>query len=136
MTMESPRGGGSVPQTIGRYQVLGRIGRGAMGIVFKAHDTVMERTVAIKVMMADVEDDPESSARFYREARSAGQLAHQNIITVFDMGEDDGRPYIVMELLAGQTLASFLKGPEPVTLEQKLDVMTQVCEGLQVAHAH
>jgi hypothetical protein len=133
--MDAPRAG-NLPQTIGRYQILGRIGRGAMGVVYRAHDTVMERPVAIKVMMADLEDDPEGSARFYREARSAGQLAHRNIITVFDMGEDDGRPYIVMELLAGQTLAAFLKRPEPLLVEQKLDLMVQVCEGLQVAHAH
>ena len=111
---------------IGRYQILSRIGRGAMGVVYSAHDTVMERPVAIKVMMADLEDDPEGSARFYREARSAGQLAHRNIITVFDMGEDDGRPYIVMELLAGQTLGNFLKRPEPLAVEQKLDLMVQV----------
>ena len=134
--MDAPRPASGLPQTIGRYQILGRIGRGAMGVVYRAHDTVMERPVAIKVMMADLEDDPEGSARFYREARSAGQLAHRNIITVFDMGEDDGRPYIVMELLAGQTLAGFLKRPEPLLIEQKLDLMVQVCEGLQVAHAH
>ena len=66
------------------------------------HDSLMERSVAIKVMMTDIEDDPETSARFYREARSAGQLVHPNIITIFDMGEDDGRPFIVMELLEGR----------------------------------
>jgi tetratricopeptide (TPR) repeat protein len=134
--MDSPRPAGGLPQTIGRYQILGRIGRGSMGVVYSAHDTVMDRAVAIKVMMADLEDDPEGSVRFYREARSAGQLAHRNIITVFDMGEDDGRPYIVMELLAGHTLGNYLKRPDPLPLEQKLDLMVQVCEGLQVAHDH
>lgn len=134
--MESTRAAGNLPQTIGRYQILGRIGRGSMGVVYSAHDTVMDRAVAIKVMMADLEDDPEGSARFYREARSAGQLAHRNIITVYDMGEEDGRPYIVMELLAGHTLGNYLKRPEPLNLEQKLDLMVQICEGLQVAHAH
>ena len=83
-----------------------------MGVVYSAHDSVMGRTVAIKVMMTDFEDDPETSARFYREARAAGQLAHPNIITIFDMGEDDGRPFIVMELLEGETLHEYLERPE------------------------
>ena len=76
----------SLPAAIGRYRILGRLGKGAMVVVYSAHDSLMERSVAIKVMMTDLEDDPETSARFYREARSAGQLAHPNIITIFDMG--------------------------------------------------
>ena len=107
-----------------------------MAVVYSAHDDVMGRPVAIKVMMADFEEDPETSARFYREARAAGQLVHRNIITIFDMGEEDGRPYIVMELLEGRTLSEYLKGPEASDVERNLDLMIQVCEGLQVAHLH
>src|SRR5688572_9931402 len=100
------------PQKIGRYRIVGRLGKGAMGVVYSAHDDIMARPVAIKVMMADFEEDPETSARFYREARAAGQLVHRNIITIFDMGEENGRPYIVMELLEGRTLGEYLKRPE------------------------
>ncbi len=72
-------------------------------------------------MMTDLEDDPETSTRFYREARAAGQLVHPNIITIFDMGEDDGRPFIVMELLAGQTLNKYMERPEAADIETKID---------------
>ena len=78
----------TLPQTIGRYKIVGRLGKGAMGVVYSARDEMMERPVAIKVMMADLEEDPETSARFYREARAAGQLAHRNVITIYDMGEE------------------------------------------------
>jgi serine/threonine-protein kinase len=105
-----------------------------MGVVFSAYDDVMERSVAIKMMMADVQDDPETSARFFREAHAAGQLVHRNIITIFDLGDEDGRPYIVMELLEGQMLGDYLKRPEGVQLEDKLSLMLQICDGLRLAH--
>jgi hypothetical protein len=126
----------NLPRTIGRYDITGRIGKGAMGVVYAAHDTMMERTVAIKVMMTDLEDDPETSARFYREARSAGQLIHPNIITIFDMGQDDGRPFIVMEYLDAETLNKYLARPDAQQVETKIDLMLQICDGLQAAHAH
>ena len=97
--------------------------------------SLMERSVAIKVMMTDLEDDPETSARFYREARAAGQLAHPNIITIFDMGEDNGRPFIVMELLEGETLNKYLERPEAADVESKMDLMLQICKGLHAAHS-
>jgi eukaryotic-like serine/threonine-protein kinase len=106
-----------------------------MGVVYSAHDSLMERAVAIKVMMTDLEDDPETSARFYREARSAGQLAHPNIITIYDMGEDNGRPFIVMELLEGETLNKYLERPEAGDVESKMDLMLQICKGLHAAHS-
>jgi serine/threonine-protein kinase len=125
-----------LPRTIGRYDITGRLGKGAMGVVYCAHDKMMERSVAIKVMMTDLEDDPETSSRFYREARSAGQLVHPNIITIFDMGQEDGRPYIVMEYLEGETLNKYLARPEAADLEVKIDLMIQICQGLQAAHSH
>ena len=129
-----PRTRRQLPEKIGRYRVVGRIGKGAMGIVYSAYDDVMERSVAIKVMMADVQDDPETSTRFFREAHAAGQLLHRNIITIFDLGDDDGRPYIVMELLDGQILSDYLKRPEGLELEDKVALMLQVCDGLRLAH--
>ncbi len=125
-----------LPKAIGRYRIVRRLGRGAMGVVYSAQDDVMERPVAVKVMMTDLEGDPETSARFYREARAAGQLVHRNIITIFDMGEDDGRPFIVMELLQGHMLGDYLQRPGGVGLEQKVDLMIEICEGLSVAHNH
>ena len=125
----------TLPRTIGRYEITGRLGKGAMGVVYSARDNMMERTVAIKVMMTDLEDDPETSARFYREARSAGQLVHPNIVTIFDMGQENGRPFIVMELLEGETLNKYLLRPEAAAIETKLELMIQICEGLRAAHA-
>jgi tetratricopeptide (TPR) repeat protein/predicted Ser/Thr protein kinase len=131
-TVAAPR----LPRSIGRYQITGRLGKGAMGVVYSAHDAMMERTVAIKVMMADLEDDPETSSRFYREARSAGQLVHPNIITIFDMGQENGRPYIVMEFLDGETLNKYLARPETADVEIKIELMIQICQGLHAAHSH
>jgi serine/threonine protein kinase len=120
---------------LGRYRTVARIGKGAMGTVYAADDDMMERQVAIKVMMADIEADPEARTRFYREAKIAGQLMHRNIVTVFDLGAEDGRPFIVMELLKGLTLTEFLSRPEYARLDTRLDLMIQLCEGLAVAHA-
>jgi len=125
-----------LPPSIGRYRIVDRLGKGAMGVVYSAHDSLMERSVAIKVMMTDLEDDPETSTRFYREARAAGQLVHPNIITIFDMGEDDGRPFIVMELVHGWTLNKYLERPEGTDIEKKIDLMLQICAGLHAAHTH
>ena len=136
METERPASPRSLPRNIGRYRIVGRLGKGAMGVVYSAHDSLMERSVAIKVMMTDLEEDPETSARFYREARSAGQLVHPNIITIFDMGEDDGRPFIVMELLEGETLNKYLQRPEAADIEGKIDLMIQICDGLYAAHTH
>ncbi len=121
-------------ERIGRYQLIERIGRGAMGSVYRAHDDAMGRDVALKVLMADLEDDPEVRTRFHREAEAAASLSHPNIITIFDVGEDGDRFYIVMELLSGATLKDFLNQPDSARLEFKLDLMIQACAGLRAAH--
>ena len=86
--------------------------------------------------MTDLEGDSETRERFYREAKIAGQLQHRNLISVYDMGEDEGRLFMVMELLKGDTLNDYLKRAQPLTLETCLDMMGQMCEGLAVAHVH
>jgi hypothetical protein len=106
-----------------------------MGVVYAAHDEDMGRPVAIKVLMGDLEHDPESRARFYREAQAAAGLLHPNIITIYDAGEDQGRSFIAMQLLEGWPLAAWVKRPESAPLERKLDLMVQVCDGLAAAHA-
>ncbi|MGH9144882.1 MAG: serine/threonine-protein kinase [Vicinamibacterales bacterium] len=123
----------SLPERIGRYQVIERIGRGAMGVVYRAHDNAMGRDVALKVLTADLEDDPDIRTRFHREAEAAARLSHPNIITIFDVGEDVDRFFIVMELLRGATLREFLKQSE-ATLPRKLEMMSQLCAGLGSAH--
>ena len=131
IVVEGPRPGR--PERIGRYRVLDRIGRGGMGVVYSAHDEVMERDVAVKVMMADPDIEPEVRARFLREAQVSARLAHRNIVTIFDIGEDNGRLFIVMELLRGFTLAQTLK-QRGIALEEKVDLTLEVCEGLGFAN--
>ena len=125
----------ALPPFIGRYRVVSQIGKGAMGIVYAADDETLGRRVAVKVMMGDLEEEAEMRGRFFREAKITGQLAHRNIVTVFDLGEDDHHPFIVMELLSGLPLPEHLATAAGAPLDAKLDLMTQVCEGLQVAHS-
>ncbi len=125
-----------LPVSIGGYRVVDRIGKGAMGVVYSGFDDKNDRAVALKVMMADLEGDSETRERFYREAKIAGRLQHRNLISVYDMGEDEGRLFMVMELLQGDTLNDYLKKNSSPGLETCLDLMGQMCEGLAVAHAH
>jgi predicted Ser/Thr protein kinase/outer membrane biosynthesis protein TonB len=121
-------------ETIGKYQILERIGRGGMGMIFKAHDPVLNRPVALKVISTEVEVTDELRARFFREAQACARLSHPNIVTVYDMGEDDGRLFIVMELLEGEELKRVVARKKALALEDKLAIMAQVCDGLHYAH--
>ena len=121
-------------ERIGKYQIVGKIGEGAMGQVYKAHDPILNRYVAIKTMLAAVGSDEELRKRFHREAQSAARLNHPNIITVFDFGEEQGIAYMAMELLDGSDLRKVI-GNLTVTLEEKMSVMEQICDGLTFAHA-
>jgi TonB family protein len=123
--------GGTAPATIGRYQVLDRIGRGAMGTVYRGHDPYIGRTVAIKVLHAFDED---LRARFLQEMRSLGTLHHPNIVTIFDCGEHAERPFIVMEYVAGVTLASTIEPARPLALARALHIVGQLCTALDYAH--
>jgi serine/threonine protein kinase len=123
-----------LPEYIGRYRLVERLGRGAMGVVYAATDEAMGRPVAIKVMLANLEADPSMRERFHREAKVTAQLLHPNIVTVFDLGEESGRPYLVMERLHGAPLLDLLRQPAPGLLDTKIDWMLQACDGLQAAH--
>jgi serine/threonine-protein kinase len=122
-------------QTIGRYQLQEKLGQGGMGIVYRAFDTLIERVVAIKVISSPADLTPEARERFFREARAAGQLSHKNIITIHDLGEVDGQPYLAMEFLEGEDLQHRLHRPEKMGLGRKLDLAIEICEGLEFAHA-
>jgi tetratricopeptide (TPR) repeat protein/predicted Ser/Thr protein kinase len=123
-------------ETIGKYQVHKVLGHGGMGTVYEALDPVIQRKVALKTMIPGLADAPELRLRFLREAQAAGGLRHRNIVTVYDLGEDKGRPYIAMEYIDGTDLEKIIQNKEPLSLEWKLDVLRQVCEGLGYAHRH
>jgi serine/threonine protein kinase len=120
---------------IGRYRIESEIGRGAMGTVYRALDPVLERTVAIKTLNADLPEDLvlEMKARFVREAKSAGRLNHPNIVTVYDAGVADDVAYIAMEYLEGQSLQQLMKSGAPLSFDQIADIVAQVAEGLDYA---
>jgi serine/threonine protein kinase len=120
---------------IGRYDLMEKIGRGGMGVVYRGKDTTIGRPVAVKMLISDIDVSDETRQRFFREARSAGQLAHRNIITIYDFGEEGGRAYIVMELLTGESLTTLLARGIRVPLEQQVEIMMRVSEGLAFAHS-
>jgi len=105
-----------------------------MGTVYEALDPVLNRKVAIKRMMPGFAEAPELRLRFLREAQAAGGLRHRNIVTVYDLGDDKGEPYIAMEFIEGTDLEKIIQSKEPLSIERKLDVIRQICEGLGYAH--
>jgi serine/threonine protein kinase len=126
-------------QKIGRYEIIEEKGRGAMGAVYIARDPAMDRIVALKTIHSLALTGPhaqEFRERFYREARSAGGLAHPGIVTIFDVGEQDAVPYLVMEFIEGRTLADAAKNGERFTLERVCEIGQQIAEALGYAHKH
>jgi serine/threonine-protein kinase len=122
------------PGRIGKYEIVSKIGQGAMGEVYKARDTVLDRFVAIKTMSPAVLGNPEMGQRFLREAQSAARLNHPNIVTLHDFGEDAGQYYMAMELLDGEDLSRALRRGALPTLEDKVAVMEQILDGVAYAH--
>jgi tRNA A-37 threonylcarbamoyl transferase component Bud32 len=119
----------------GRYEIKSPLGKGAMGQVYLARDTMLDRDVALKVMVAQIADDPELKTRFEREAKAVARMTHPNVVNVYDRGEQpDGSPWIVMELLKGQDLHKRMRQKPPLPLEEKVGIIGQVLKGL--GHAH
>ncbi len=123
-------------KVLGRYRILGELGRGAMGVVYRAVDPMIEREVALKTLHAELPADiaDEVRVRFLREARSAGRLSHPNIVTIFDVGEDGGAAYIAMELLEGPSLSQMLKERQRIPFHSAADIIAQVADALHHAH--
>jgi serine/threonine protein kinase len=121
---------------IGKYEIIEEVGRGAMGIVFKARDPVLGRLVALKTLTSESLTDPSLLQRFAREAQSAGSLQHPNIVTIFDLGEADGKPYIAMEFVEGESLQTIIARRVSMPLAQKVKIIVQFCQGLDHAHRH
>lgn len=117
-----------------RYEVLERLGKGGMGVVFAAHDARLGRKVALKFVRLERADDKAYSKRLEREARVAGGLVHENIAQVLDYGTDRRRPYVVIEFIDGETLDDVLDEEGPLSIEHATDLVTQVCRGLLAAH--
>jgi serine/threonine protein kinase len=119
---------------IGKYSIVETIGKGGMGVVYRAVDTVLEREVALKVQRYVDTPDDQSLARFFREAKLIASLRHRNIVTIYDMGQDDDKLYIVMELLRGEDLSTKLASGEHLSLELRIHIVSEVAEGLSHAH--
>jgi serine/threonine protein kinase len=130
----------TIPRKLGRYIIIREIGRGAMGVVYKAHDPVIEREVAIKAIQIAFEVTPDEKnvflSRFYREAKAAGKLSHPNIVTIFDVDEDKetGTPFIVMEFLEGTTISEVTASGVLLPLEDVNNMIIQLADALNYAH--
>lgn len=123
---------------LGRYEVLGELGQGAMGIVYKARDPLIDRVVAIKTINLSLalDEKEEYEGRFYQEAKAAGRLNHPNIVTVYDVGKSGDVAYIAMEFLQGRELRDVMNDGGLLPVEQVLDIVAQVAQGLAYAHEH
>ena len=134
--METPQTA-ELPQ-FGRYEILEELGRGAMGVVYKAHDPLLDRLVAIKTIHLSLEgsEAAQYGARFQQEARAAGGLNHPNIVTVHDIGKSGEVAYLAMEFIEGVELRSLLRTPERVPMLKAVQIAAQIAEGLAYAHEH
>jgi serine/threonine-protein kinase len=119
---------------IGRYETLDKLGEGAMGVVYRARDTSLGRVVALKMLSTEIGDDDELHLRFKREAEAIGRLSHPHIVSVFDLGEADGRAYMAMELLDGEDLRALIE-TRAIGLSEKVRIMAEICDGVGYAHS-
>jgi serine/threonine protein kinase len=125
----------SLPTILGeRYKLSIQIGSGGMANVYRARDLNLERDVAVKILREDLISDPSFRARFHQEARSAANLVHPNIVTIYDFGHDAHRYYIVMEIVEGMDLKTLIRRSGHLTIDQALEIIIQVCKGVGYAH--
>ncbi|OJG92413.1 serine/threonine protein kinase [Enterococcus silesiacus] len=120
----------------GRYHIIGNIGSGGMANVFLAHDLILDRDVAVKVLRFDFQNDQAAIRRFQREALAATELVHPNIVSVYDVGEEDGMQYLVMEYVKGMDLKRFIQTQYPIPYAKIVDIMEQILSAVSLAHEH
>ena len=119
---------------VGKFVVQSRLGKGGMGAVFRAHDPDLDRDVAIKVLSAEFASDESARRRFAAEGRAAGKLSHPNIVAVFDVGDTDGRPYLVMEYVTGGAVDDLTKNGNRIEVQRATEILADACAGLAAAH--
>ena len=117
-----------------RYQIIRTIGEGGMANVYLAYDTILDRNVAVKILRGDLASDEKFIKKFEREAISASSLSHPNIVEIYDVGEDDGNHFIVMEFIDGKTLKNLIKKRGSLTLPEVIDIMLQLTSAIACAH--
>lgn len=120
----------------GRYRIIGSLGEGGMADVYLAHDLILNRNVAVKLLRFDLQNDDKTIQRFQREALSTTELVHPNIVSVYDVGTDNGLHYLVMEYVDGTDLKQYIKTHFPIPYQQVVDIMEQILSGVATAHAH
>src|SRR5258706_3037878 len=123
-----------IGQTISQYKILEKLGEGGMGVVYKAHDTKLDRIVALKFLPNYLSSDVNEKERFYHEARAASALLHANVAVIFEVNEHEGMLYLAMEYVEGQTLKKFIEESDPLSVKKVLDIAIQSCDGLVIAH--
>src|SRR5262249_37563508 len=119
---------------LGPYRVLQLLGKGGMGIVFRAEDSYLKRPVALKVMRPELASDVEAQQRFLREARATAAVRSDHIVTIHQVGQENGLPYLAMELLQGEPLQTWMQKNRPVNPSQLADIAVQIARGLEAAH--
>src|SRR5687768_12846814 len=138
-TAQPVHGSGRVPApatqafmttTVGRYEIIDKLGEGAMGVVYRARDKTLGRMLALKMLSADLTGEEELQRRFNREAVAIGRLSHPNIVTVYDQGESEGHLYLAMELLVGRDLRAMIEDAADVSLADRIRIMIQIGQGL------
>lgn len=120
----------------GRYRIIRALGEGGMANVYLAHDLILDRDVSVKLLRLDLRDDPSTIRRFQREALAATELVHQNIVQVYDVGEENGMQYLVMEYVEGTDLKAYIKDHFPIAYQEVIQIMEQILGAVQTAHEH